>query len=184
VRGRVTVATRDDMLVLDDLVPATSPATTSGTGRAADDSVGLSAGDGVLFARNQLQNPRRRRNDTTAAWKPPFEEMGPSPAVSDGVTFHGYSRDISFNRCAMIFPPPSFPTTGRWTLRQCFEVDPQGFTIADWFARRSRRGHGGQGTGAPLPVPSASARAARPTPCGTRAAPPRVGPWPCRSRNR
>jgi hypothetical protein len=36
----------------------------------------------------------------------------------------------------MTYPPPYFPTTGRWTLSQFYELDPQGFTASDWFARR------------------------------------------------
>lgn len=53
-----------------------------------------------------------------------------------GSIVHGYISDISFNRCAMSFPPPYFPTTQRWAVSQYFEVDPQGFTISDWIARR------------------------------------------------
>jgi hypothetical protein len=188
VRGRVTLASRNNMLVLDDLVQATSPATTTGTCRADDDIIGLFSGEGVLFADNQLQSPLRRRNDTNAAWRTPFKDFSPSPAapdlrfhavslalrsvaterpgpatsastdyinrgtvrqvggriqqragtmnMSNGVDFHGYVSDISFNRCAMSFPPPYFPTTGRWTLSQYYEIDPQGFNITDWFARR------------------------------------------------
>lgn len=188
VRGRVTLASRNNLMILDDLVQATSPATTSGTCRPDDDIVGLFAGEGVLFADNQVQTPQRRRNNTNAAWLTPYRDLGASPAVPDirlhavalalksvatehyspgtsasadyilrgtvrqiggriqsragtmnvasGSDFHGYVSDISYNRCAMNYPPPYFPTTGRWTLSQFFEIDPQGFNVADWFARR------------------------------------------------
>ncbi len=188
VRGRVTLASRNNLLILDDLVQATSPATTSGTCRPDDDIVGLFAGEGVLFADNQVQTPQRRRNNSNSAWLTPYRDLGASPAVPDirlhavalalksvatehyspgtsasadyilrgtvrqiggriqaragtmnvasGSDFHGYVSDISYNRCAMTYPPPYFPTTGRWTLSQFFEIDPQGFNVADWFARR------------------------------------------------
>ena len=49
---------------------------------------------------------------------------------------HGYYDDVSFNQCALKYPPPYFPTTGRWTRTQFYEVNPQGFTPANWFAGR------------------------------------------------
>lgn len=53
-----------------------------------------------------------------------------------GSTLHGYHDDLSFNRCALKYPPPYFPTTGRWTRTQFYEVNPQNFTPASWFAGR------------------------------------------------
>ncbi|WP_337169522.1 hypothetical protein [Gemmatimonas aurantiaca] len=63
------------------------------------------------------------------------KQASPSGTMS-GTVLHGYHEDVSFNRCAMSYPPPYFPTTGRWTLSQYYELDPQGFDIGDWFARR------------------------------------------------
>ena len=53
-----------------------------------------------------------------------------------GTYLHGYMRDLSFNRCMLQYPPPYFPTTGRWTRSQFFEVNPQGFSAASWFSGR------------------------------------------------
>lgn len=53
-----------------------------------------------------------------------------------GSTLHGYYDDLSFNRCALKYPPPYFPTTGRWTRTQFYEVNPLTFTPASWFAGR------------------------------------------------
>jgi hypothetical protein len=187
-RGRVTVAARNVIVVLDDLRQATSPGTT-GACRADDDIVGLFAGDDVLWADNLVQSPQWRRTNDNSGWMLPRKEFSASATRPDlhvhavilslqsigterpfppsgvstaawvnrgfvrqvggriqrqagqggtisGSTLHGYTSDISFNRCAMTYPPPYFPTTGRWTLSQFFELDPQGFNANDWFTRR------------------------------------------------
>ncbi|MFN8860791.1 MAG: hypothetical protein ACK6DP_07030, partial [Gemmatimonas sp.] len=53
-----------------------------------------------------------------------------------GSSLHGVNEDLSFNRCALPFPPPYFPTTGRWKRSQFFEVNPVGFSPSTWFAGR------------------------------------------------
>lgn len=53
-----------------------------------------------------------------------------------GSTLHGYHDDLSFNRCALKYPPPYFPTTGRWTRTQFYEVNPLTFSPSTWFAGR------------------------------------------------
>jgi hypothetical protein len=53
-----------------------------------------------------------------------------------GSNLHGVNGDLSFNRCALPFPPPYFPTTGRWSRSQIFEVNPVGFSPSTWFAGR------------------------------------------------
>lgn len=53
-----------------------------------------------------------------------------------GSSLHGYYDDLSFNQCALKYPPPYFPTTGRWTRTQFYEVNPQSFTPGTWFAGR------------------------------------------------
>lgn len=62
--------------------------------------------------------------------------VGQSGTFDGGVRMHGYSKDVSFNRCALPFPPPYFPTTGRWSKTQFFEINPAGFSPAAWFADR------------------------------------------------
>ncbi len=189
VRGRVTLATRNNIVVLSDLANATSPATTTGSCRPDDDILGIFSGENVLWADNMIQSPQQRRTNTNSGWLLPRKDFSPSTNRPDlnvhavimalrsigtedptppsglstaywvdrgtvrqiggriqskagqggtisGSARHGYLSDISFNRCAMTYPPPYFPTTGRWTLSQFFEVDPQGFSVADWFARR------------------------------------------------
>lgn len=180
VRGRVTLASRNNMVVLTDLTQATNPSTTSGSCSADDDIVGLFAGENVLWADNSLSTPLKRvgratRKDFTPSPSRPdlplhaivlaMRSIGterPAPVdgefinrgtvrqvggriqdrAGQGGTFnslgqlHGYVSDISFNRCALSFPPPYFPTTGRWTLSQFFEIDPTEFNAADWYARR------------------------------------------------
>ncbi len=189
VRGRITLASRNNLVVLSDLTQATSPATTSGTCRPDDDIIGLFSGENVLWADNTLQSPQQRRDNTNANWVLPRKDFSSSSMRPDlnvhavamalrsvgterpappsglataywvdrgfvrqiggriqrqagqggtlsGTARHGYVSDISYNRCAKSYPPPYFPTTGRWTLSQFFEVDPQGFDVADWFARR------------------------------------------------
>lgn len=188
VRGRVTIAARNNIVVLDDLRQATTPGTTA-TCRPDDDMLGVFAGENVLWADNLLQVPQWRRTNDNGSWILPRKDFSPSNARPDlqvhavvmalrsigterpvppagaptsawvnrgvvrqvggriqqqagqggtisGTALHGYTSDISFNRCALTFPPPYFPTTGRWTLSQFFELDPQGFSPATWFARR------------------------------------------------
>jgi hypothetical protein len=187
VRGRVTLASPNNIVVLDDLRQATSPATTTGSCSADDDMVGLFAGENVLWVDNSLQTPQQRRTNTNGGWLRPRKDFStstnrpdltvhavtlalrsiaterPRPRTSlqddyvfrgfvrqiggriqarggqggtvSGGVLHGYSSDISHNHCAMSFPPPYFPTTGHWTLSQFYELDPQTFTPASWFAR-------------------------------------------------
>ncbi|WP_373070689.1 hypothetical protein [Gemmatimonas sp.] len=191
VRGRVTLASRNNTVVLADLMQATNPGTTTGACKPDDDIVGIFSAENVLWADNMLQSPQQRRDNSTggAGWLLPRKDFSPStsrpdlnvhatilalrsigterpappaslPAanyvnrgfvrqvggriqsrtgqggtMNDGA-LHGYVSDISFNRCSMNYPPPYFPTTGRWTMSQFFELDPQGFNVTDWFARR------------------------------------------------
>jgi prepilin-type N-terminal cleavage/methylation domain-containing protein len=191
VRGRITLASRDNLLVLHELRQAVDPSTTSGACSAEDDIVGLLSGRHVLWADNMLQTPQQRRNNTTDgnAWLTPRKDFDPSPSRPDlgvhavilalgsiateraapppglaasayvhrgtvrqvggriqsragqggtmsGGNLHGYVSDISFNQCALRFPPPYFPTTGHWSRGQFFEVNPIGFSPASWFAGR------------------------------------------------
>jgi hypothetical protein len=187
VRGRVTLAARNNLVVLDDLTQASAPGV-NGACRADDDIVGLFSGENVIWADNMLASPQQRRNDANTGWLLPRKEFSPSAARPDlqvhavilalrsigtedpsppaglgtaywvnrgfvrqvggriqqragtggtisGTSLHGYTSEISFNRCSLTAPPPYFPTTQRWTLSQFFEVDPQGFTPTMWFSR-------------------------------------------------
>lgn len=187
VRGRVTIASRNNIVVLDDLRQATSPGLT-GACRPDDDIVGLFAGENVLWADNLLQSPQWRRANDNSGWRLPRRDFSASASRPDlhvhavalalrsigterpippaslspsawvnrgfvrqvggriqqragqggtisGASLHGYTSDISFNRCSLTYPPPYFPTTGRWTLSQFYELDPQGFDVTDWFSR-------------------------------------------------
>lgn len=46
----------------------------------------------------------------------------------------GFSKRYSYDRCAMLRPPPYFPTTGRYLDNRYYEVDPVGFNAAALFA--------------------------------------------------
>jgi hypothetical protein len=62
--------------------------------------------------------------------------LGQTGTLGGGGALHGWRDDMSFNRCALPFPPPYYPTTGRWAASQYHEVNPVGFTPASWFANR------------------------------------------------
>jgi hypothetical protein len=191
VRGRVTIASRNNMVLVHELAQATNPGTTTGQCSPDDDIVGLFSGENVLYADNTIATPQWRRDNSTtgAAWTWPRKDFDPSPRRPDitvhasvlalrsvvaenstppaglaanryvtrgtirliggtiesrigqtgtmsGTNLHGYYDDLSFNRCALRYPPPYFPTTGRWTRSQFYEVDPQGFTPGAWFTGR------------------------------------------------
>lgn len=63
------------------------------------------------------------------------DRLGQTGTMS-GTSLHGYHDDMSFNRCALPFPPPYYPTTGRWSKSQFYEINPVGFTPGSWFANR------------------------------------------------
>jgi hypothetical protein len=188
VRGRLTLASRNHMVVLHELRQAVDPSTTTGTCRPDDDLVGLLSGGHVLWADNMLQSPLQRRNNSNdgSGWLTPRKDFDPSPSRPDmavhavilsigsiaserasppgglaasafvnrgtirqvggriqdrtgqagtmsGGFLHGYLSDISFNQCALQYPPPYFPTTGHWSRGQFFELDAARFSPATWF---------------------------------------------------
>lgn len=190
VRGRITLVSRDNLMLVHDLKQATSPGATSGNCTADDDVIGLFSGERILYGDNALVTPQWRRTNLTGDnWTWPRKEFDPSGSRPDmaihasmlalksigtenveppvglppaqyvnrgtvrliggtieartgststinGWNVHGYNRDLSFNRCMLQYPPPYFPTTGRWTRSQFFEVNPQGFSAASWFSGR------------------------------------------------
>jgi hypothetical protein len=46
----------------------------------------------------------------------------------------GFSKRYSYDRCALLRPPPYFPTTGRYLDNRYYEVDPVGFDATKLFA--------------------------------------------------
>lgn len=187
-RGRLTLVSRDNMVVLHELRQAVDPSTTNGMCRPEDDIVGLLSGRHVMWADNMLQAPQRRRDNSNGggAWLAPRKDFDPAAARPDmavhavilalgsigserpnpwagaaasefvnrgiirqvggriqdragqggtisGGFLHGYNSDITFNKCALRFPPPYFPTTGHWARGQFFEIDPARFSPTTWF---------------------------------------------------
>lgn len=199
VRGRVTLAARNTISIVHNLVQSQNPGVVMGGCLPDGDILGLFSGNYVLTADNMLISPQQRRRDDGGDWvaqanlpawggtngrkdfdpdvrRPDLavhavtmglnsvaaERPGPPaglPAARfvnrgtmrgvggqiqdragqtgtmSGASLHGINTDISFNTCAKQYPPPYFPTTGRWTLTQFFEVNPIGFEPAGWFSR-------------------------------------------------
>ncbi len=46
---------------------------------------------------------------------------------------YGYAKRYSYDRCAVINPPPYFPTTGRFADNRYLELDPAGFDHTRYF---------------------------------------------------
>nr|MCU0635147.1 hypothetical protein [Gemmatimonadaceae bacterium] len=198
VRGRVTLAARNSIMIVHNLTQSQNPGTTSGC-TPDGDILGLFAGNYVLTADNMLISPQQRRRDDGGDWiaqanvplwgnangrkdfdpdtrrpdlsvhavtmglnsvaaerpNPPgglaaaryvnrgtmrgvggqIQDRAGQTGTMSGGQLHGITTDISFNTCAKRYPPPYFPTTGRWTLTQFFEVNPTGFSPSVWFNR-------------------------------------------------
>ena len=45
----------------------------------------------------------------------------------------GFTKRYSYDRCAVVTPPPYFPTTGRFTDNRYYELNPVGFNAGDLF---------------------------------------------------
>jgi Tfp pilus assembly protein PilX len=50
-----------------------------------------------------------------------------------GSCSRGWIKRYSYDRCAVINPPPYFPTTGRFTDNRYYEIDPVRFNVATLF---------------------------------------------------
>ena len=46
----------------------------------------------------------------------------------------GWNDQYSYDVCSFRNPPPYFPTTGRYSRYQYYEIDPVGFNVATWYA--------------------------------------------------
>ena len=176
VRGRITLAATDDILIVDDFRYAIDP----GAGNCTD-IVGLFSGTDVVVADNAINTPQQVATGSSA----PFVTLDDTPnefihsvvlalntftvgdfdggptagqpceGVSRGrgclyltggviqrerggvgtTTGHGYLKRYSYDACAYRQPPPYYPTTGRFGKARYYEVDPNGFTAASFFAR-------------------------------------------------
>ena len=45
----------------------------------------------------------------------------------------GFLKRYSYDRCAVLIPPPYFPTTGRFIDNRLTEMDPARFTVGQLF---------------------------------------------------
>jgi hypothetical protein len=152
VRGQVTLAATDDIIIADDLVYATNPG--AGT---CNDMLGVFSGDDILLADNTINAPVRPatgqnvENYAGGATKAePCETRlwgrgclyltggiiqqtrGAVGTIrSPGGT--GYLKRYSYDQCAMSATPPYFPTTGHFMRGRYYEVDPVGFDVASYW---------------------------------------------------
>jgi len=84
VRGRVTLASRNMLVIAHNLAQATSPAVTTGTCKADDDVIGLFSGEYVMYADNAVSTPQwRRTNSTGDSWLLPRKDFDPAPSKPD-----------------------------------------------------------------------------------------------------
>lgn len=51
-----------------------------------------------------------------------------------GYGAYGYWKRYSWDSCALDNPPPYFPTTGHFVKGQAYDVDPNGFSVSEYFA--------------------------------------------------
>jgi hypothetical protein len=59
------------------------------------------------------------------------ESRGPVGLLSG----QGYVKRYSYDHCAVVTPPPYFPTTGRFLDNRYYEIDPVRFDVTQLFAR-------------------------------------------------
>jgi hypothetical protein len=45
----------------------------------------------------------------------------------------GFAKRYSYDKCAVVNPPPYFPTTGRFQDNRYLELDPAGFNATNYF---------------------------------------------------
>jgi Tfp pilus assembly protein PilX len=122
VRGRITLASRDNMLVLHDIRQAVDPSTTTGACNPDDDLVGLLSMRHLLWADNMLQTPQQRRNNTAdgSGWLMPRKDFDPSPSRPD-MAVHAVILTIGSIATERMSPPAGLPAgsfVNRGTLRQ------------------------------------------------------------------
>ncbi|HEX7089648.1 MAG TPA: hypothetical protein VF192_05900, partial [Longimicrobiales bacterium] len=52
----------------------------------------------------------------------------------------GYLKRYSYDECGVLQPPPYFPTTGRFSRSQYFDVDPADFGDAESYFDKLQAG--------------------------------------------
>ena len=50
------------------------------------------------------------------------------------VSGNGYVKRYSYDHCAVVNPPPYFPTTGKFLDNRYYEIDPVRFNVTQLFA--------------------------------------------------
>jgi hypothetical protein len=176
LRGRVTLAATNQIIIGDDIQYANSPAL--GT---CKDILGLFSGVDVVVADNLVNAPQRpwsganyRSYDDTrdefidgivlALDNFTVEDYADGSTVDEpcqgtqhgrGCLFltggiiqetrgavgtvdswgrgTGYVKRYAYDKCGATAPPPYFPTTGHFVKGQVYQVDPAGFSVADYF---------------------------------------------------
>lgn len=174
VRGRVTLAAADDIIIVDNVKQATDPSV-----GICDDILGFVAGSDIIVADNMLNAPVNTSGSNWKTMRPVGNQdeyihavvlalniftvenynSGPTNVEDCGTTNWGRGcmqltggiiqrtrgavgttagtgnlKRYSYNQCAFTDPPPYFPTTGHFARNRFYEINPQGFNVANWFA--------------------------------------------------
>jgi hypothetical protein len=144
----VGLFTGGDVIVADNALNTPQQLVTSGPYVPLDDSnTGLEL-QGVILAldvftvQNYDSGPTNANACGTVAWGRGClfltggviqQTRGPV-GQSDG---SGFLKRYSYDVCAAKRPPPYFPTTGRFSRSQYFQIDPVGFSVGGFFAKWS-----------------------------------------------
>ena len=109
VRGRVTIASRTNTVIVHNLIQATSPGITTGTCRADDDVIGLFSGGYVMYADNTLTSPQSRRtNPDGSDWRWPRKDFDPA-ANSPDLAIHASLMSLVSVVAENSSVPPGLP---------------------------------------------------------------------------
>ena len=174
LRGRVTVAASDNIIIADDTRYAIAPGAVQ---CLTSDMLGLLSAGTVYMADNDLNTPQNWGSGgaykTYAATADEFVQAviltlnsftvenydtGPTSqepcsttATGRGCLYltggiiqgtrgavgttggTGYVKRYAYDKCAFQTPPPYFPTTGRFYRNRYYEIDPVGFSVANFF---------------------------------------------------
>jgi len=174
VRGKVTVAASDNVIIADDLKYAIAPGAVQ---CLTSDMLGITTPGYIYMADNALNTPQSWGSGgaykTYAATPDEFVQgviltlnsftvedydTGPTSqepcsgtATGRGCLYltggiiqgtrgavgttggTGYVKRYAYDKCAFQTPPPYFPTTGRFYRNRYYEIDPVGFSVANFF---------------------------------------------------
>ena len=121
VRGRLTLASRNTMVIVHNLIQATSPSVTTGACRATDDAIGIIGGGYVMYADNTLTSPQSRRTTANGGdWMWPRKDFDPAdnrPDLAVHAALMGLQSVAAENSA---LPPGGLPANryvNRGTLR-------------------------------------------------------------------